>query len=96
VPFFRFGHAGGGQRQHDVFQQGQVRDQMKALENKPQKLPAKIGALFRFETVDIDVVHGQCARGGGVHGTEDGEQGRFSRPRFPHDTDEFSAVDGKG
>jgi hypothetical protein len=76
--------AAGDQRQHDVFQDRQIGDKIKTLENESQILPAKVSPTVRRHGINIQIIHPILTGSGGIQGPEKGKKGRFSRSRFPH------------
>ena len=60
-----------GQRQHDIFDDGQVGYQMKALEYEAQIFTAEIGLLLCVQAIYIDIIYKIAAIAGCVHSTHD-------------------------
>ena len=68
---------------------------MKTLEDKSQKLSAKIGLLFLTQAVNVNIIDNQPAGGRGVHGSHHTEQSRFAGTGFSHHTNELAFHDLK-
>ena len=64
-------------RQHDVFQHGAVRQEMKRLKHEADPLAAEAGALFVRELGGLDSIQDIAAAGGTVEAADDVQQGRF-------------------
>src|SRR5207302_1764693 len=65
-------------RQHDVFQHGAVRQEMKRLKHEADPLAAEAGALFVRELGGLDSIQDIAAAGGTVEAADDVQQGRFA------------------
>lgn len=75
---FRDWHAAIGEGQFDVLVDGEVADQVEALEDEADFAVSDAGALGEIEVSDGLAVEGVGAAGRGVEQTEDGEEGGFA------------------
>src|SRR6185369_10266337 len=50
-------HPDDSQRQHDVLDSGEIRDQMKSLEDEPQLLRPEVGQMFSGELIELHSCH---------------------------------------
>ena len=73
-------------------QGAQVREQMVALEDKPEVIPAQFRQLFIAQRAGLDAVDLVAAGGGVVQAAEDIHQGGFARTRGTDDRDHFAGM----
>jgi hypothetical protein len=76
-----------GQREHDVFQGGQVGDEVEGLEDEAEILAPEIGQLLLAEGIEVDTVHPYLAGAGVAESAENGQKGALTRTRWPHDAE---------
>lgn len=81
-----FGFVGHGMEilgQHDVFERGEIRDQMKLLEDKANLVGSKAVKLGCGHGRDIDTVDAEFAGGGAVETADEIDQCSRMRQAFP-------------
>ena len=88
-----FFETGELQRQLDIFQRGQHRDQIELLEDEADVLVAPAGDLAVAERAQVLAEDADLAAGGPVHGGDQVQQRGFARARRPHERDELALVD---
>jgi hypothetical protein len=86
-------HAAIGERQLDVLEDGEVANQVEALEDEPDLAVAHARPLGRRELGDRPVVQQVLSFGGGVEQAENRQQRRLAAARWPGDRDVFAFVD---
>jgi hypothetical protein len=79
-------------RQHDVFEDGPVGQQMERLEDEPDALAAQAGPLLVRELGRFDAVEQVAAAGRTIEAAEDVEKGRFPRAGRPGDRQPFATI----
>ena len=84
------GHAAIGQRQLDVFENGQVADEIEALEDEADLAIADARALRKGEVRDLAAFERVAPVRWRVEQAEDREQGRFAATGRPGDGDVFA------
>ena len=89
---FARGHPAIGQRQLDVLVNGQVADEIEALENEADLAIADAGALREGEVRDLTALERVAAVRWRVEQAEDREQGRLSTTGRAGDGDVFAAA----
>ncbi len=78
-------HPAIGQRQLDVFENGEVADQVKALEDEADLAIADAGAIRKRKIRDLGSLERIAAARWCVEQAKDGEQGRFAAARRTRD-----------
>ncbi|MNT74479.1 hypothetical protein D3C72_2133010 [compost metagenome] len=68
------------QRQHHVFQRGEVAHELKALEHKTHLLSAQCSAGIFVDGKEVMAIQPHGATRGGVQPGNDGQQRAFARP----------------
>ena len=89
---FARAHAAIGQRQLDVFVNGQVADEIEALENEADFAIANAGTFRKGEVRDLAALQRVAPVRRRVEQTEDREQGRFSAAGRAGDGDVFAGA----
>src|SRR5207253_10575425 len=75
----------------DVFARGSTRQEIKALENKPEFTVADIGQLIAIQMRDIGVVEEILSAGRSIQTAKESHMGRFSGAARAHQGNEFTA-----
>ena len=86
-------HAAIGQRQLDVFKNGQIADQIEALENEPDLAIADAGAIRERKVRHLGALERIAAARRRVEQAENGEQRRFAAAGWAGDRDVFARPD---
>lgn len=90
------GKLGEQERQFDVFERGEDRNQIERLENKSDVLISPIGELRFVEARDFDALHEAFAFGGAIDAGDDVKQRAFSGTGRAHEREKFAAGDIEG
>ena len=93
---FLLAELGQLQRQLDVFERGEHRDQVERLEDEPDVFVAPARDLTVAQRTEIFTEHCDGAAGGAIHRGDQVQQGRFAGARRSHERDEFAFVDLDG
>src|SRR5437868_13897387 len=80
-------HSPIGQRQLNVFINGEITDQVKALEDKADLPIANTGSLGKRQIRDLSTFERVTAAAGGIEKAENGEERRFSACRRARERD---------
>jgi hypothetical protein len=80
------------QRKLDVFARGSTRQEIKALENKPEFTVADIGQLIAIQMRDIGVIEEILSAGRSIQTAKEIHKGRFSGAARAHQGHEFAAL----
>src|SRR5437762_12932450 len=80
------------QRQLDIFARGSTRQEIKALENKPQFTVADIGQSIAIPTRDLGIIEEILSAGRPIKTAKESHKGRFSRTARAHQGNEFAAL----
>ena len=83
------------ERQHDILQRRQRRQQLERLEHESDRTAAQLRALILVECEEIRAVDVNAARGGRVQPCEDREQRRLAGTGGADDRDGFAFQDGE-
>ena len=92
---FLGGHVLVGKRQVDVLGDGEVVEQVVALEDHADALSRKVGALLAVQRVSGRLAKPVLALPAIVEQSQNIEQRRLSRSRRAHDGEEFAFADGE-
>lgn len=79
------------QRQADVFDTGEGREQIEELKNKSDLVAADFGELVVGESREIFVVHANRAGRGAIEAADQIEERGFAGPGWSDDRDHFTA-----
>ena len=82
-------------RQHDVFIHIQHRDQVVALEHKPDLPAPEDGELLVLQPGDVPAVHPHFSRGGPVQSSQHVQEGGFPAAGGAHDGHELPQLHGQ-
>lgn len=93
LPAFATGQAGEEEREFDVFEGGQYRDEVESLEDETDVVVAPFRELGFGEVGDVDFVDVAVAAGGAVNAGNDMEERAFARAARAHEGDELTGGD---
>src|ERR1700722_16402519 len=83
-------------REHDVFQRGEIWDEMKLLEDEAYFLRTITNQLTFGALGKVDIIDDDAAGSESVQAAENIDQGGFAGARWSHECDPFAGRNGEG
>src|ERR1700737_3926009 len=83
-------------REHDVFQRGKIRNEMKLLEDEAYFFRAIANQLTFGALGKVDIVNDDAAGSEGVQPAENIDQSGFAGAGWSHERDPFARSNGEG
>src|SRR6476469_3777247 len=81
------------ERQHDVLQRAQRRQQLEGLEDEAERASAQLRAAILVQSKDVGTIELDHARGWRIQAREDGEQRGLARARSAEHRERLAARD---
>ena len=86
---------GEEQRELDVFEGAENRDEIEGLKNKADVLVSPVGEIGFVEAGDVAVLHDALAARGAIYAGDDVQERGFSGTGRAHEGEEFTTLDHK-